>query len=391
MQPPQPPSRADTFGSKLPDIGPTIFAAASALARDNNALDLAQGFPNFEPPKALLDRVGHYLHAGRNQYPPPIGVPELRQALAAKVQVLYGRNLDAETEITIVSGATEALFCAIAASVYPGDEAIVLEPAYDSYAPVIRLQGGTVVPVPLTPPDFRIDWQRVEDAVTRRTRLIITNSPHNPTGTVFDTVDLAALRGLCERHGIWVIADEVYEHILFDGRHHQSVLRDDALFARSFAIFSFGKTYHATGWKIGYCLAPAGLSREFRRVHQYVTYSTIPPVQLALADYLAATPEHHEGLADFYQKKRDLFVAQLTGSRFRLTPAAGTYFQVLDYGTISTEPDCELARRWTETVGIASIPISVFYGTPPRQTLLRFCFAKSDETLARAGEILRAL
>jgi methionine aminotransferase len=377
--------------SKLPDIGTTIFTVMSELARSEGALNLSQGFPDFDGPTALLDRVEHYLRSGHNQYAPMMGVPALRQAIAGKVADLYGAELDPDSEITVTSGATEALFCAIAAVVNPGDEVIVFDPAYDSYEPVVRLQGGRTHHVPMHPPAYRVDWDQVADLVNDRTRLIITNTPHNPTGTVWQASDIESLRSIVAGRNLFLLADEVYEHIIFDGRRHESLARYPDLFARSFVVSSFGKTYHTTGWKIGYCTAPADLTEEFRRIHQYVTFTSITPVQLGLADFLAEHPEHHLQLGDFYQAKRDLFCSLLSESAFEVVPAAGTYFQLLDYSGWSNEQDAELAVRLTREAKLASIPTSPFYEKDPGHKVLRFCFAKDDETLARAAEILCSL
>lgn len=376
------------LASKLPNVGTTIFTVMSELARAKGAINLSQGFPDFDAPPELLDRVQHYLRSGHNQYAPMMGAPTLRQALASKVQDCYGLQVDADHEVTVTSGATEALFCAVAAVVRADDEVIVFDPVYDSYEPAITLQNGKTIHIPLFAPDYRPDWQRVEGEITPRTRLIMINTPHNPTGTVWGEEDLQALERLVIKHGLYVIADEVYEHIVFDGRRHESVCRYPGLYERSFVISSLGKTYHVTGWKIGYCVAPRDLTVEFRRIHQYVMFTSITPIQLGLADYLNAHPEHHRGLGSFYQQKRDLFVRLLKGSRFTLRPSGGAYFQLLDYGAISDMSDLELAKRWTETAGVASIPLSVFYQQRPRDRLLRFCFAKDDSTLERAAEKL---
>ena len=376
--------------SKLPDVGTTIFTVMSALAAEQKALNLSQGFPDFDGPPALLDRVEAHMRDGRNQYPPMAGVESLRQAIAEKVENLYGLKCRADDEVTVTAGATEALFCAIAAVVHPGDEVIVLDPAYDSYDPVIRLQGGVAVHVPLSTPSFSIDWQRIADAITPRTRLLILNSPHNPTGMVMQDHDIGALSELCSEHDLYLIGDEVYEHMVFDQGKHLSLCAYADLYARSFVISSFGKTYHVTGWKVGYCVAPPRLTLEFRRIHQYVTFTVNTPVQLGIADFLRQHPEHHRELPAFYQRKRDLFCQLLEPSRFSLVPSQGTYFQLLGYSQITAEADDALARRWTCEQGIASIPISVFYQNPQDcdHLALRFCFAKDDATLAQAAEIL---
>jgi methionine aminotransferase len=376
--------------SKLPDVSTTIFTVMSALAAEQKALNLSQGFPDFDGPPALLDRVEAHMRDGRNQYPPMAGVESLRQAIAEKVENLYGLKCRADDEVTVTAGATEALFCAIAAVVHPGDEVIVLDPAYDSYDPVIRLQGGVAVHVPLSTPSFSIDWQRIADAITPRTRLLILNSPHNPTGMVMQDHDIEALSELCSEHDLYLIGDEVYEHMVFDQGKHLSLCAYADLYARSFVISSFGKTYHVTGWKVGYCVAPPRLTLEFRRIHQYVTFTVNTPVQLGIADFLRQHPEHHRELPAFYQRKRDLFCQLLEPSRFFLVPSQGTYFQLLGYSQITAEADDALARRWTCEQGIASIPISVFYQNPQHcdHLALRFCFAKDDATLAQAAEIL---
>lgn len=379
--------------SKLPDVGTTIFTVMSALAQAHGAINLSQGFPDFDGPKPLLDRVQHYFNNGFNQYPPMQGVPSLRAAIAVKIEDLYGANVNADTEVTVTAGATEALFCAIAAVVSAGDEVIVFDPAYDSYDPVIRLQGARAVHIPLEAPSYRPNWQRVEDAITSRTKMIIINSPHNPTGGIWSAADLVQLEKIVVRHELFVLSDEVYEHIIFDGEQHQSVCRFEDLYSRSFVVSSFGKTYHVTGWKVGYCVAPSRLTKEFRRIHQFVTFTVNTPVQLGLADFLSEHPEHHLQLPDFYQSKRDYFLSLLKTSRFSFEPSRGTYFQLLNYQAISQEADQDLAERWTKEIGIASIPVSVFYEDQqaPRASVLRFCFAKDDATLEQAAEILCSL
>ncbi len=382
--------------SKLPRVGTTIFTVMSELARREGALNLSQGFPDFDGPRYLLERVQHYLTHGHNQYAPMMGVPSLREAVADKVAGVYGCQVDADGEVTITSGATEALFCAIAAVVRPDDEVIVFDPAYDSYDPAVTLQGGVTRHLPMYPPAFRPNWQRVAETISDRTRLIIVNTPHNPTGSVWEPEDVAALRAVLARadaagREIYLLADEVYEHIIFDGREHESLCRYPDLFARSFVVSSFGKTYHTTGWKIGYCVAPRALTTELRRVHQYVTFTSNTPVQLGLADFLRAHPEHHAGLGLFYQRKRDLFCGLLESSRFSVRPSAGTYFQLVDYGGMFDEPDTALAERLTREAKLASIPVSVFYQHDPGHAVLRLCFAKDDGTLRRAAEILCSL
>ena len=379
--------------SKLADVQTTIFTVMSALAQQHGAINLSQGFPDFDGPPELLQRVQHYLTNGYNQYPPMAGVVPLREAIATKIEDLYGLRCSAEDDITVTAGATEALFCAIAAVVHAGDEVILFDPCYDSYDPVIRLQGGVPVHVPLSAPDYRVDWNLVADAVSDKTRLIIVNTPHNPTGSVWDAADIAALRQLVADKNIYLLGDEVYEHIIFDGRKHESLCRYPDLYQRSFVVSSFGKTYHVTGWKVGYCVAPPKLTTEFRRIHQFVTFTVNTPVQYGLADFLTARPDHHEQLGRFYQRKRDYFCELLAPSKFKIRPSAGTYFQLLDYAQLSAETDVELARKWTQELGIASIPVSVFYQQPEQgqQSVLRFCFAKDDATLAQAAEILCSL
>ena len=374
--------------SKLPQVGTTIFTRMSALAQAHQAINLSQGFPDFDGPEALLSRVDYHIRQGANQYAPMSGVPGLRQAIADKVKRCYGRQVDADTEVTVTSGATEALFAAIAAVVRPGDEVLVFDPAYDSYDPAIALNGGSAIHIPLQPPGFAIDWARVSAAITPRTRMIILNTPHNPTGQVLSASDLDALSALVAGTDILLLADEVYEHIVFDGAEHQSINRYPALAERSFVVSSFGKTYHTTGWKIGYCVAPAPLTAELRKVHQYLTFSTSTPMQLALADYLNADPQHDQALPGFYQAKRDRFNEQMASSRFHFTPAAGTYFQVMDYSAISDLPDTEFVLWLIEHAGVAAIPLSVFYQTPPEMRLVRFCFAKNEATLDEAAERL---
>ena len=380
------------ISSKLPDVGTTIFTVMSQLALDCNAINLSQGFPSFEPPDDLLSLIEHYLRSGANQYAPMPGVPALRAAIAAKVAGLYGRSADADTEITVCDGATEGLFSSIQAIVRPGDDVIVFDPAYDSYEPAITLAGGRTVHIPLTSAgdgfDFHIDWQRLADTVSEKTRLIVLNFPQNPIGSILAAADLDSLAEIVRDTEILLLSDEVYEHIVFDGARHQSMLMHDELWQRSLVISSFGKTYHATGWKVGYCIAPAPLTEEFRKVHQFNCFAVVTPIQHALADFMTTTPQHHLQLAAFYQAKRDYFCDLVTASRFEFEPAKGTFFQILDYSAISDENDVSYARRLTREIGVASIPISVFCDEPLPGNKLRFCFAKDDATLATAAEKL---
>lgn len=374
--------------SKLPGVGTTIFTRMSALAAECGALNLSQGFPDFDAPSALREALAGHVMAGHNQYAPMAGVPRLREAIAAQLALHRGVDCDPGSEITVVPGATEGIFCAVMACVRPGDEVILLDPCYDSYEPAIELAGGRAVHVPLAPDTFAVDWERVASALTPRTRLVMINSPHNPTGSTLSQKDLLQLQALAERHDLLVISDEVYEHLVFDGKAHCSVLQLPALRARSFALFSFGKTFSVTGWKTGYCIAPPGLTAELRKVHQFVAFVAVTPVQLAIADFMRDEPGYPATLADFYQRKRDLFCDALRDSRFSLRPSAGTYFQLLDYSAISERPDTALCEEWTREYGIAAIPVSVFYRESPAQRTLRFCFAKNDEVLLQAAEIL---
>jgi methionine aminotransferase len=378
--------------SKLPDTGTSIFAVMSQLAIECGAINLSQGFPSFEPDPRLLDRVHHHLTHGANQYAPMPGVPSLREAIAEKVESLYGRTLSPDHEVTVCDGATEGLFSSIQAIVRTGDEVIVFDPAYDSYEPAVTLAGGVTRHLPLTitteRPDFHIDWQQLADAISVRTRLIIINFPQNPTGAILTADDLDRLAEIVRDTSIYVLSDEVYEHIVFDGEDHQSVLRHNELWERSFVVSSFGKTYHATGWKVGYCVAPKSLTAEFRSIHQWTCYAVVTPIQHAIADFMRETPEHYDELPRFYEQKRDRFCQLVADSRFTLRPAAGTFFQLLDYSKISDEDDVSYARRLTEEVGVASIPVSVFCADPLPDRLLRFCFAKDDAMLEDAASRL---
>jgi methionine aminotransferase len=376
--------------SKLPSVGTTIFTVMSKLAADLGAINLSQGFPDFDCDPALVDAVARHMREGRNQYAPMQGVPPLRQALAAKFEALYGATYNPDTEITVTSGGTEAIFDVVAALVHPGDEVIVFEPCYDSYVPAIELNGGKAIVVSLRYPDYAVPWDEVRAAVTPRTRLIMLNSPHNPTAVILGPADMAELTEVVAGTDIAILSDEVYEHIIFDGVPHESMARYDALRTRSFVIGSFGKTYHVTGWKVGYVAAPAALMAEFRKVHQFVTFSTNTPIQYALAEFLAARRGYPE-LAAFYQRKRDLFLKLIEGSRWRPLPSRGTYFQLLDYSAITREDDMSFAIRLTKEYGVASIPTSAFLYKQPAPSVLRFCFAKKDETLQAAAERLRPL
>jgi methionine aminotransferase len=374
--------------TKLPKVGTTIFSVMSQLALQHKAVNLGQGFPDFEPPPALRDALTRAMNAGHNQYAPATGVPPLREQIALKTERLYGRRISADNEVTVTSGATEAIFSAIAAVVRAGDEVIVLDPAYDCYDPAIDLQGAKAVHVPLRQPDFGVDWQRVRDAVTPATRMIMVNSPHNPSGAIFSAADLDALADIVRDTPILVLSDEVYEHIVYDGAPHQSVLRHAELAERSFVISSFGKTYHCTGWKVGYCVAAKPLSAEFRKVHQYVTFCTFSPAQWALAEVLENDPSHYLGLSAFYQAKRDRFRALLKPSRLKLLDVPGGYFQLVDYAAIQDSDDINFSEWLVREGGVAGIPLTPFYETPPASRLLRLCFAKSDATMDAAAERL---
>jgi methionine aminotransferase len=376
--------------SKLPAVGTTIFTVMSKLAADCGAINLSQGFPDFQADRALFDAVHRAMLDGRNQYAPMAGLPELRSAIAGKLAALYGRAYDVDAEITVTAGGTQALFTAIAAFVRPGDEVIVFEPVYDSYIPAIETVGGKAVPVPLTFPDYAYDWAAVRAKITPRTRMIVVNSPHNPTGALLSAADLDALAELLRGTDIVVLSDEVYEHILFDGVSHQSLARHAELAARSLIVSSFGKTYHITGWKIGYCAGPAALMQEFRKVHQFNVFTVNAPGQLGLAEFMA-DHSRHLGLAAFYQQKRDYFRQQLAGSRFELLPCHGTYFQLARYDAISDLPDRQFAEWLTREGGVAVIPVSAFHHDGCDRKVVRFCFAKREETLAAAGEKLRRL
>ncbi len=374
--------------TKLPKVGTTIFSVMSQLALQHKAVNLGQGFPDFEPPQGLREALTRAMNEGRNQYAPMHGTASLREQIAIKTERLYGRKLDVDTEITVTSGATEAIFAAIAATVRVGEEVIVFDPAYDCYEPAIELQGARAVHIPLTVPAFSIDWQRVRDTVTPKTRMILINSPHNPSGAVLSAADLAELAAIVRNTGIVVLSDEVYEHIVYDGAQHESVLRHPELAERSVVISSFGKTFHCTGWKVGYAVAPAALSVEFRKVHQYLTFCTFHPAQAAFAEFMASDPAHYLELPGFYQPKRDRFRALLAPSRFKLLDVPGGYFQLVDYSAIHNEDDLTFSRWLVEEGGVAAIPLTPFYAQAPGTRLLRLCFAKSDATMEAAAERL---
>ena len=378
--------------SKLPHTGTTVFTVMSQLAAQHGAVNLGQGFPDFDVPQRLVDALTRALRDGANQYAMMGGTPALRQAIAAKTEDCYGWRPDPDTEVTVTSGGSEAIFDAVQAMVNAGDEVIVLDPCYDIYQPAIELAGGRAVHVPLDPGNFAPDWARVEAAVGPRTRMIIVNSPHNPSGAMLGADDMHALASLVQRHGLYLISDEVYEHIVFDGARHESALRYPALRERAFVISSFGKTYHCTGWKVGYAIAPPALTAELRKVHQYNTFCTFHPAQAAFAEMIEAEPEHHRTLGAFYQAKRDRFRAQLAGTRLRALPVPGGYFQLVDYSAVSDLDDVAFSRWLTVEHGVTGIPLSPFYATPPAgQRLLRLCFAKNAATLDAAIERLQRL
>ena len=377
--------------SKFPGAGTTIFTVMSKMASDFGAINLSQGFPDFDGPPELMERLNWHVNHGHNQYAPLAGVPALKKQIARKVQDLYGADVATDGEVTVTPGATEALYCAITASVHPGDEVIVFDPAYDTYAPCVSLNGGTARHIPMSFPDFAIDWQRVGETINDRTRLIILNSPHNPSGSVWAEEDIRELRRVIEGKNILLVSDEVYEHITFDRREHLSLMRYPDLAERAFCISSFGKTLHVTGWRIGYCVAPAALMREFLKIHQFINFSTNTPMQYALADYLGEHPSKHLELSGFYIKKRNLFNKLLRKTRFDFIPSQGTYFQLADYSALSDEPDTRFAERLTKEHKVAVIPVSVFYQEPPDQRIVRFCFAKHDETLKKAARRLASI
>ncbi len=376
--------------SKLPNVGTTIFTIMSGLANETGAINLSQGFPSFEVSRELIDLYNQAMVNNHNQYAPMPGLPALREELSKKTQKLYGAYYNPDSEITITAGGTQALYTAITALVHKGDEVIIFEPAYDSYKPAIELAGGIVKPYSLTPPNYRINWEEVKKMITDKTKLIMINTPHNPSGTILSKQDLESLAEITKGTNIIVLSDEVYEHIIFDGEEHQSVCRFEDLRNRSLIVYSFGKTFHATGWKTGYCLGPEHLMKEFRKIHQFLVFSVNTPLQVALANYLK-NEEHYLSLPTFYQAKRDYFTSLIEGSKFKFTPCKGSYFQLLDYSDFSDEKDTDLAIRLTKEFGIASIPVSVFYSSDVDTKMLRFCFAKDNETLERAAEKIHAI
>ncbi|SFR02639.1 methionine aminotransferase [Enterobacter sp. kpr-6] len=374
--------------SKLPALGTTIFTRMSALAQEYQAINLSQGFPDFDGPRYLQERLAHHVAAGANQYAPMTGVAALREAIADKTDALYGYKPDANSEVTVTAGATEALYAAITALVRAGDEVICFDPSYDSYAPAVELSGGVLKRIALQPPHFAVDWQAFAALLSDKTRLVILNTPHNPSATVWTKADYAALWQAIAEREIYVISDEVYEHICFAKDGHASVLAHPQLRGRAVAVSSFGKTYHMTGWKVGYCVAPAAISAELRKVHQYLTFSVNTPAQLALADMLRASPEHYQELPAFYQQKRDVLINALADSRLEILPCEGTYFLLADYSAISDLDDVSFCEWLTREAGVAAIPLSVFCADPFPHKLIRLCFAKQTATLLAAAERL---
>jgi methionine aminotransferase len=376
--------------SRLPDVGTSIFTVMSKMALDYGAINLSQGFPDFMIDEKIISLVHKYMLEGHNQYAPMPGTPALRNSIAEVILKTYGRRVDPDTQITITSGATESTYSVIAALIAPGDEVIIFDPSYDSYNPAVRLNGGVPVHINLNAGDFSIDWPTVRSKINKRTRMIIINTPHNPSGAVLHEHDLEELEKIALEHGLLVLSDEVYERLIYDGLTHQSILRYPGLAEQSLAVFSFGKTFHATGWKVGYVVASPTLTKEILKAHQFVVFSVNTPVQLALAEYLQ-TPKHYLELANFYQKKRDFFLDQMKGSSFEPLPSYGSYFQLMSYKPISNKPDVEMANDLLKKSKVASIPVSVFYKDGTDNRLLRFCFAKKEETLEKACTILRAL
>ncbi|MFW3572027.1 pyridoxal phosphate-dependent aminotransferase [Kosakonia cowanii] len=377
--------------SKLPALGTTIFTQMSALAQQHQAINLSQGFPDFDGPRYLQERLAYHVAQGANQYAPMTGVQALREAIAEKTAALYGHQPDVNSDITVTAGATEALYAAITALVREGDEVICFDPSYDSYAPAVELSGGVLKRIALQPPHFRVDWQAFAALLSDRTRLVIVNTPHNPSATVWQEADFAALWQAIADREIYVLSDEVYEHICFADGGHASVLKHPQLRERAVAVSSFGKTYHMTGWKVGYCIAPAAISVELRKVHQYLTFSVNTPAQLALADMLRAEPQHYRELPAFYRARRDVLVNALRESKLEILPCEGTYFLLADYSAISDLDDVAFCQWLTKEVGVAAIPLSVFCADPFPHKLIRLCFAKQESTLLAAAERLCTL
>ncbi len=384
------PNFSGTISSKLPRVGTTIFSTMSKLAMEHNAINLSQGFPDFECPQALVTAVNTAMKEGHNQYAPMPGVMRLREMIAEKTEELYGAKYNPETEITVTAGATQAIYTAISATIREGDEVIIFEPAYDCYEPAIELNGGKTIYLQLQAPDYTINWNEVKKRVNHHTRMIIINSPHNPCGSILTAEDMKTLEKITKNTEIIILADEVYEHIIFDGHRHESMAKYPNLASRSFIISSFGKTFHTTGWKVGYCLAPKELMTEFRKVHQFNVFCVNTPMQYGIAEFLK-NKSHYNDLGPFYQAKRDTFNKLLEGSRFSFVASPGTYFQLLSYERITKEKDADYAIRLIIENGLASIPISVFYHKPIFDNMLRFCFAKRDETLEKAAAILRSI
>ena len=376
--------------SKLPNVGTTIFSVMSALANEHQAINLSQGFPNFDCSDQLKKLVEKYIREGYNQYAPMPGVPALRNCLAKKIKKLYGAEIDPDSEITVTAGATQALYCAISAFVKPDDEVILIEPAYDSYRPAVEINGGIPVTYQMEAPDYKVNWKMLERLITWKTRMIVVNTPHNPTGKIFNEEDWANLKYIALDRDILVLCDEAYEHIVFDGEKHLSLLNYQEIYSRGLSVFSLGKTLHTTGWKIGACVAPPRLSKEFRKVHQFCNFSVNTPVQHAIAEFFQDENEYLH-LNKFFEKKRDCLLSAMSGSGFRPLDSKGTYFQLFDYSDITDEPDVEFAKRMTTEYGVAAIPVSVFNSNKKDEKVIRLCFAKTDETLKKAGQLLEKI
>lgn len=373
--------------SKLPDVGTTIFTVMSRLANEHRAINLSQGFPNFDCSPRLIQLVNEYMNKGMNQYAPMAGAMPLREQLAQKIYTLYQNSIHPETEITITAGATQAIYCVIAAFIRQGDEVILVDPAYDSYAPSVVLNGGKPVAYELKSPNYNINWTELEQLVSPKTKMIVVNTPHNPTGSILSAKDMRTLQDLVEKYDLLVLSDEVYEHLIYDDVLHESALKYPQLFQRTLATYSFGKTFHSTGWKMGYCVASEHLMKEFRKVHQFNVFSVNTPVQYAMAEFLK-NPDEYLSLPYFYQQKRDFFEQAMSTSRFKPLSCSGTYFQLYDYSAISDESDIDFAKRLTTEYGVAAIPISVFYTSKRDEKVIRLCFAKTEETLEKAAELL---